>query len=333
MTDSKQKILLIDANNMLFRAFCANPALSSKGHHVGGILGFFYSLQKGIKDVNPHRIFVIWDGRGGAKRRREVVPDYKEGRKAPKPLSLNRTHDIQATPEEEKQSLYYQQGRVIELLNNFPFIQLCENGVEADDFISYLCNKYSISDKYMKVIISNDKDFIQLTNESTILYRPITDEYITHKSFLEKEGVHPNNMALARSVEGDPGDNLPGVKGVGRKTLIKIFPELSTDKFVTVDEFLQFCTDRDTRASKLILADKTIVSRNYEVMQLYSPLVPVQTSIKIDQQIEDYSPDVSVSSFYDSILQEGIEKASFYHLTNQAYKILKDYTNERSISS
>jgi len=326
----KKKVLIIDANNMLFRSYCANPALSVKGHHVGGILGFFYSLQKAIKDVNPHRIFIVWDGRGGSKKRREIVPEYKEGRKAPKPMTLNRTHDIQLSPDEEKISLYYQQGKVIELLNNFPFVQLCENGVEADDFISYLCNKYSIADNYMKVIISNDKDFIQLTNESTILYRPATEEYLTYKSFLKSEGIHPNNMALARAVEGDKGDNLEGVKGVGRKTLVKIFPELSLPKFVTTDEFFEMCEQRDCRPSKLILEFKDKVKRNYDVMQLYMPMVPAITAVKIDNQIDSYVPDVSVPTFYETISQEGIEKASFAAMTNHAYKMLKDYNNERS---
>ena len=327
----KTKILLVDGLNMFYRAFCANPALSTKGHHVGGILGFFYSLQKGIKDVNPHRIFVIWDGRGGSKKRREIRSDYKDGRKPPKPITLNRTHDIQLSEEEEKTSLYYQQGRTIELLNNLPFIQLCESGVEADDFISYLCAKYSTKESCMKVIISNDKDFIQLTDDSTILYRPVTQEYVTYKSFLEAEGVHPANMALARAIEGDMGDNLSGVKGVGRKTIIKVFPEFSSSEFITTDKLFSLCEERkEIRACKLILEEKEIVQQNYDVMQLYAPLVPAVTAMKIDQQIADYIPDISLSSFYDSIEKEGIEGTSFSAMTNHAYKMIKDYKNERS---
>lgn len=327
----KQKILLIDANNMFFRAYCANPALSVKGHHVGGILGFFYSLQKAIKDVNPHRIFVVWDGRGGSKKRREIRSDYKDGRKPPKPITLNRTHDIQLNEDEEKASLYYQQGRVIELLNKLPFIQLCENGVEADDFISYLCAKYSEKEKCMKVIISNDKDFIQLTDPSTILYRPITKEYVTYKSFIESDGIHPKNMALARAIEGDMGDNLSGVKGVGRKTILKIFPEFSKEEFITVDKLFELCEERsEARPSKLILADKEVVQQNYEVMQLYMPLVPILAALKIDQQIETFEPNVSTSGFYDIIRDEGIEGTSFSALTEHAYKMIKDYKNERS---
>jgi len=326
--NNPKKILLIDGNNMLFRAYCANPALSIKGHHVGGILGFLYSLQKAIKDINPHRIFIIWDGRGGSKKRREIVPEYKEGRKAPKPMTLNRTHDIQLSPEEEKISLYYQQSKVIELLNNLPFIQLCEEGVEADDFIAHLCLKYSGHDNYMKVIISNDKDFIQLTNESTILYRPAKMEYVTYKSFLLEEGIHPNNMALARAIEGDIGDNLDGVKGVGRKTIIKIFPEFSKSEIITLDSFFKMCEERSVRSSKLILENKDKVIRNYKVMQLYTPMVPMLASIKIDNQIQSYSPNVNISSFNDILLQEGIEKTYYTHMTDHSYKMIKDYKNE-----
>lgn len=320
---NKKKILLIDANNLFFRCYTANPGLNSNGEHIGGIVGFFYSLQKAIKDIKPHQIFLIWDGRGGSKKRREIRSDYKDGRKPPRPLRFNRAHDIQKDPEDEKISLYYQQQRVIEILNHLPFPQICEEGVEADDLISFL-NSHFQCDDFIKIIISNDRDFIQLTDECTILYRPATKEYITYKSFLETEGIHPRNMALARAIEGDNADNLSGVNGVGRKTIIKHFPELASPKQLTLDEFKDLCETKDTNASKKILLQFETVELNYKIMQLYMPLINVLSRERVLNQISDFDYPLNSSLFKEEFKKDLIIGASFGALIEHSRLVIKE---------
>lgn len=330
-TSNKKKVLLIDANNMFFRAYTASPALGTKGNHVGGITGFLYSLQKSIKDINPHKVFIVWDGRGGSKKRREIREDYKDGRKPPKPLKLNRAHDIQHSEEDEKQSLYYQQSRVIQLMNSFPYMQICEPGVEADDCISYLSHKFGCQDNNLKIIVSNDKDFIQLTDECTILYRPATQQYVTYKSFVTEEGIHPKNMALARAIEGDKADNLSGVYRVGRKTLAKKYPELSENKFLSLDEFRKLLEDKkDCKTSQAILSEYTIVKQNYEIMQLYAPLVPANTALDLNRNIQDYTPIFSPDSIKSFLSEEGIVGISLGVMFEHSYKIIKEKWYDRS---
>lgn len=321
---NKKKILLIDANNMFFRSYCASPALNTKGEHVGGLLGFFYSLQKSIKDISPHEIFVIWDGAGGSKKRREIRKDYKDGRKPPKPLRFNRTHDVQSTIDDEKKSLYYQQQRVIEILNYLPFIQICETGIEADDLISYLNEKY-ICDDYLKIIISNDRDFIQLTDPCTILYRPAKQEYITHKSFLEAEGIHPCNMALSRAIEGDNADNLSGVKGIGRKTILKHFPEFSLNDQIGIDQLKKICESKENcKPANSILENLDIVEMNYKIMQLYMPLMTVEAKCHVDDQIDSFQYGLNAKAFFDEWDKESIIGTSFSALISHAKKIVKE---------
>lgn len=321
---NKRKILLIDAANMFFRAYTASPALSSNGHHVGGILGFFYSLQKSIKDIKPHNVFIIWDGQGGSKKRREIRKDYKDGRKPPKPLRLNRVHDIQGDASDEKKSLYYQQHRVIEILNHLPFIQLCESGIEADDLISFLVSKYSC-DEYLKIIISNDRDFIQLTDECTILYRPAKQEYITYKTHLESEGIHPKNMALSRAIEGDNSDNLSGVKGVGRKTIAKNFPMFASPEQVSIDDLKKICESKeDCKPAKAILENIETVEMNYKIMQLYMPLITVDAKMKVESIIDDYQYNIDIKSFKEEWKKESIMSVSFFPLLEHANKIVKE---------
>lgn len=323
------KILIIDGNNMLYRSFTANPALNGNGQHVGGILGFFYSLQKSIKDVTPHQVIIVWDGRGGSRKRREIRKDYKEGRKPPKPLQFNRVHDKQGEGDDEKISLYYQQQRVIEILNHLPFIQLCEEGTEADDLISYINSRYSCKENYLKIIVSNDGDFIQLTNECTILYRPAKKEYITHKLFIEREGVHPLNMALSRAIEGDNADNLSGVKGVGRKTIVKHFPEFSKPEQIGLDDLKKMCESKvDCKPAKAILSQMEIVDQNYRIMQLYMPLITVTTRIRVDEQIDSFQFKMNSTLFREEWIKELITGTSFTPLLDHSYKMIRKIKND-----
>lgn len=318
----KKKILLIDGNNMFFRAYCASPALNINGDHVGAITGFMYSLQKCIKNIRPHKIFVVWDGQGGSRKRQDIRTDYKEGRKAPRPIRLNRALDIPSSEEEETNSRLYQMSVIIQLLNELPIVQLCEKGVEADDFISYLNAMYSC-DAHLKVIVSNDKDFMQLLNNCTILFRPITEEYVTFKSVVGEFCVHPQNMALARAIVGDTSDNLSGVSGVGFKKLTKLIPEFAdASKTLSIDDVQKLCEERkDSKASKAILDCIDVVKQNYSIMQLYMPMIPFESKNKVDEQISSFKYNLNMDNFTSLLKKEGIFGSSLTELLKHCESI------------
>ena len=311
---------------MLIRSYSASPTLNEKGIHIGGISGFFYSLQKTIKDTNPSEVIVCWDGSSGSKKRQEMNSAYKEGRKVPRPAQFNRALNIQFSPEEERESLYRQQRRVIEILNTLPYQQICEDGVEADDIIAFLNSYYSCAEDYLKIIISNDKDFIQLTDKCTILYRPVKHEYITYKSFLASDGIHPNNMALSRALEGDSSDNLPGVKGIGRKTIAKKFPEFANPEFITIDKLVELCESRaaSEKSAVKILEDIEVVKTNYKIMQLYMPMIPAHTSIKLREVLQGYKPDINVKLFEEEMKSEGIIGSAYTALILHGLRVVGD---------
>ena len=87
---------------------------------------------------------------------------------------------------------------------------------------------------WQKIIVSNDKDFMQICDEETVLWRPVKDEILNTKRIVEQTGVHPTNMALARAIIGDSSDNLPGIKGAGFKTVAKRLGFLSESKTHTI---------------------------------------------------------------------------------------------------
>ena len=220
-----KRLLIIDALNMYFRAYIVDPSLSTNGQPIGGIKGFTKILQKQIRESKPDEVIICWDGQGGSQRRKAQNKGYKEGRK---PIRLNR--EIRNLSEnEEVANKVWQQTRLIEYLNNLSIIQLMLPGVEADDIISYVCQMPHYAD-WQKVIVSSDKDFIQLCDDTTVLYRPIQKQVLNSTRIVEDYGIHPVNFAMARAIAGDKSDNLPGVGGVGLPTIAKRLPFLKENK-------------------------------------------------------------------------------------------------------
>ena len=225
MSEGIKRVLIVDALNAYLRAYIVDPSVSTNGQPIGGLKGFIKILQKLVRLTKPNAIVVCWDGPNGSKKRKTMDKNYKQGRK---PIRLNRSvHNL--TDDEELQNKIWQQGRVVEYLNNMPIIQTMLPEIEADDVISHVCSLGHF-DNWQKIIVSNDKDFMQLCDEKTVLWRPVKDEILNSKRIVEQTGVHPTNMALARAVIGDASDNLPGVKGAGFKTIAKRIGFLSEEK-------------------------------------------------------------------------------------------------------
>ncbi len=167
MVDSSMKrVMIVDALNAYFRAFIVNPSLSVHGQPIGGLKGFLSILQKLCRDIKPDSVVIVWDGPGGSRKRREQNKNYKEGRK---PIRVNRPTNLSA--EEQQANMAWQQIRLVEYLNELPVIQFRFDEIEADDVIAYLTRTEQYRG-WEKVIVSNDKDFIQLCDDETVLWRP-----------------------------------------------------------------------------------------------------------------------------------------------------------------
>lgn len=233
----KKSILIFDAYNNFIRAYVANPSINTNGEPIGGIVGFLKIIQKYVKQYDPDLIFVCWDGQGGSQKRKSIFKDYKSGRS---PVRLNRFSNL-LSENQQDQNKMWQVQRIIEYFNNMPIIQLLCDHVEADDLIAYVCNFEEYSE-YDKIIISNDKDFIQLVSDDVTLVRPTQDEILTPKTTVENYGIHPRNFCLAKSITGDESDNIEGIPGAGFKTLNKRFPMLSESKRVTLTTLLDHAT-------------------------------------------------------------------------------------------
>lgn len=215
------KIMLIDGNSIVNRAFYGVPLLSnSKGQYTNAIYGFFNILFKMTDDEKPEYIGVAFDLKAPTFRHKKFE-DYKGTRKA--------------MPEE----LASQMPVLKELLKLLNIKQYSLEGYEADDILGTL-SKQAEEKGYETVVVSGDRDLLQLASESLKIKIPKTikgktevEDYYA-KDVVEKYGVTPTEFIEVKALMGDSSDNIPGVPSIGEKTAIKIIQQ-----FKTVDEAIK----------------------------------------------------------------------------------------------
>ena len=299
-----KRLLIIDGQNMFIRNYVMSPQLDINGNPIGGLTGFMRSLQKEVRRAKPDRVAICWEGPGGSQKRREKNKNYKLGRKAPR---LNREYTF-ATPEEERENKYSQLVRLTEYLDNLPILQLSIENVEADDIIAWLCHCNEYSD-WQKLIISNDKDFIQLCDDKTVLVRPGKNEEVLNKNnVLEQYNIHPRNFAWARAITGDKSDNLEGVKGLGLATVAKRFSFLSENQDYTLKDIMTHAKNNNSKikAYQNVLDSEEIIASNYEIMQLYTSTISSQGVNKLKYAIKNDGVDLNRSQIRKMLLKDGI---------------------------
>jgi len=306
-TDMK-RVLIVDALNMFIRAYIVDPSLSTNGQPIGGIKGTIKIMQTLVRLTSPDEIVVVWDGPNGSNKRKSIDKNYKEGRA---PLRLNRAVN-NLSDEEVVHNKMWQQTRVIEYFNEMPIVQVMLPEIEADDVISYL-TQMDYYKGWQKVIASNDKDFFQLCDDETVVYRPTGGELMNKKRIITEIGVHPRNMALARAIAGDASDNLPGIKGAGLVSVKKRLSFLASEKDYTIDEVIEFCENADSKLKFYtnMIEGKDTIAHNYKMMQLYSPLMSVQSKKMVRHAVENFECTFNKTTVIKYMREDGFGEISW----------------------
>jgi len=316
------RLMVVDGNNQYLRAYIVNPTLSTNGQPIGGVVGTLKILQKLCKEINPDQVIICWDGENGSSKRKSMNKNYKEGRS---PIRLNR--DVRnLSDNEEFENKVWQQTRLAEYLNQLPVIQFLYPNIEADDLVSYVVNHPQYAD-WQKVIVSSDKDFIQLVDDKTILFRPIQEEILNTKRVVEKYGIHPNNFAIARAIVGDDSDNIKGVRGVGMTTVSKKVPMLLEQKTYYVDDVIKYCADKEGKAYENIVLSVDTIKDNYKIMQLASPQISIQTKQLINDVLEEFSPQFNQMEFKKMSIQDGFGVVDFSTL----FTVMKKFVYNKDV--
>lgn len=317
----KNRVLIIDALNAYLRAYIVDPSLSTNGQPIGGIKGFIKILQKLVRETKPNQIAVIWDGPNGSAKRKKMDKNYKDGRK---PLKLNRAfHNL--TDQEVGENKMWQQARIMEYLNQMPIIQTIIPEIEADDVISYLTTMPYYKG-WNKIIVSNDKDFMQLCDEETVLLRPVKNEILNKQRIVEQTGIHPTNMALARAIIGDSSDNLPGIRGAGFATVAKRLNFLSTEKNYSIDEVIEFCENVADKVKfyNNVAENKHVVEHNYKMMQLYAPQMSVQSKIFVQDAVENFDFSYNKTEIIRMMREDGFGELNWEDLRTNLNRISRE---------
>lgn len=297
------KVLVVDALNTFIRAFSMLKSLNPKGQHIGGLIGFLRSLGYLVRIHEPTRVILVFDGKGSSINRRNIDPNYKANRDNLKVTNWG----MFDSREEERESMAIQMRRLLDYLDCLPLQLVSLEKVEADDIISYLGQEFSSRGSNV-IIVSSDKDFLQLIRPNLDIYAPIKKKLITSTNIKEEFSILPENYLIVKALSGDNSDNLRGVKGAGVKTLSRMFPELSK-KPVNLDYIYNLCEENIDKRKIFarIIHDWDIVQRNYNLMNLLTPRLSDDEKIHIIEELKKPVSKLNTGAFLHHLDQDGIE--------------------------
>ena len=256
-----KKIIMIDGNNLMFRSYYAtayngNFMNNSKGFPTNALFGFVNMIHKIINEENPEYVIVAFDK--GKTFRHQEYEDYKGGRVE--------------TPDELKK-----QFPIAKKLLTAMGIKYYEiDNYEADDIIGTFA-KFCDDDKdFIGTIVSSDKDLLQLISNDVDIKLLKQKDYIRYneKNFEEAYGIKPINVIDLKALMGDSSDNIPGVKGVGEKTALKLLHE-----YKTLDGIYENADNIKGKLGEKIRNDKENAYKSYHLATIVKN-VPMEITIE-----------------------------------------------------
>jgi len=311
LRERNSRVLIIDGLNTFIRSWTTNPTMNEDGDHTGGVIGSLKSIGYQIREFNPTRVVVTFDGKDGSKSRKQIHEGYKAGREKNR-FRVNRTYGEMMSEEDERLSMRQQFVWLNDILDYLPVSTMVYDGIEADDTIAYLTQYTQNELDGEVVIVSTDKDFLQLVSDKVLVFSPTKKKLYNRQVVFDEFGIWPQNLLLYRTLDGDKSDNIPGIRGCGIKTLLKRFPELSEDRLITHEEFFQMCEEKSGKIKLYndILEAKDQLLMNKRLMELDEPHIPTNQKMKI----------------LDRFREEDIEfkKIDFLRV-GQKYKILQNW--------
>ncbi|MGC9031411.1 MAG: 5'-3' exonuclease [Minisyncoccia bacterium] len=291
--------LILDSNSILHRAFHALPLLTNKkGEPTNAVYGFLLIFFRAIKDLKPDYIVSCFDFPAPTFRHKEFK-NYK----------------IQRPPTPKELSL--QIPKIKKVLESFNIVILEKEGYEADDLVGSLCKKF---EDIFKIILSSDTDLFQLIDKNTNIYfvrngfknSILYDE----KKFKEEFNFSPQQFIDFKAIKGDPSDNIPGVKGIGKKTaahLLEQFQNLENLYFEIENKNCKI----EEKLKNILLSQKDLAILSYS-------LVKLDKNVKIDNRMEDFS----FPNFNPEKVKKTLNELGFKSLVKRVDEILKIYENK-----
>ena len=255
-----EKIILVDGNNLLFRSYYAtayngNFMNNSKGFPTNALFGFVNMINKIVAEENPVYMLVAFDK--GKTFRHEKYTEYKGGRGE--------------TPDELKKQFPIAK----ELLTAMGIKYYEIDNYEADDIIGTFSHMCDNDPNYQGLIISSDKDLLQLISDEVEMKLLKSKDYIRYdkESFKEEWGIDPIKVVDLKALMGDTSDNIPGVKGIGEKTALKLLQTYST-----LDGIYENIDNISGKLQEKLITDKENAYMSYDLATIYTK-VPLEINL------------------------------------------------------
>ena len=249
--DKEKTIYLIDGSAYIHRAYHAIRSLSnSKGLPTNAVFGFTRMLIKLIEERNPPYAVMIFDSKGPTFRH-EMYADYKANRASmPDDMSIQLPYIKEVT-----------RGF------NLPAIEM--EGYEADDLIGALA-RMAEEAGFFVVMVTGDKDFMQLVTEKTIVWDPMKEKTIDADSIRKDLGIEPRQIVDMMGLSGDAVDNIPGVPGIGRKTALDLIKKFGSMELLY--EQIDTITKKKQHDNLVQYKDQAFLSRELATINKNAPL-------------------------------------------------------------
>jgi DNA polymerase-1 len=297
-----KRILVFDGLNLFFRNFAIMNMINTQGTHVGGLGGFFRSLGAMIRDIEPTEVYIIMDGEGSTHNRKNIIPEYKGNRNVTRITKHLVFNDLQ----DEEDSKIDQIVRVVQYLKLLPVKTLILEKVEADDVISFLSKNIELEENDKFFILSSDQDFLQLINNNVFVYRPMEKKLYNSKNVKEKFNVYPQNFLIYKTLIGDNSDNLPGVKGMGKGKIFKLFPKLLGPEIVDLKDIYDISAEKfeENLIYSRIVQNYKNLEKQYRIMDLGNPMILEEDEEYLKECIKEDPPKLQPDLFLSLYRQD-----------------------------
>ncbi len=299
--NKQNRLILIDGSAYIFRAYYGLPPMNrSDGTPINAVFGFTNMLVKLIEDYREDKMIVVFDA-ARENFRNKIFKDYKANRGE--------------TPED----LIPQFDIIRECVDAFNIPQIEIEGFEADDIIATYC-QLAEKQNIESIIVSSDKDLMQLVNEDTTMLDPMKNKKIGIDQVIEKFGLPPEKVIQIQALTGDKVDNIPGAPGIGPKTALQLIEE-----FGDVHSLIKNATKiTQEKRRNIILDNKDEILVSLELVKLKKD---IKLPLKIDN-IHTYSSIDRNENLSKFLSNQGF-KSIAERLKNNLF-IIKQSSNDKS---
>ncbi len=259
---NNKRLVIVDGSSLFFRAYYAVPQMLSQDNYpVGALYGFIQSLKFVLRRVlsKKHESFlaVALDVGGGSNFRYEIYDSYKNNRKAAPP------------------DLIYQLQLSQPMLDAFGIKYLYDKNCEADDVIAAYA-KHAAEQNYEVVIVSGDKDLMQLISDRILFFDITKKKFCNFTDVYDKFGVRPDQICDYLSIVGDRADNIPGIRGIGKKIAAELLKNFENLEYI----YENIHNIEQPRVRKLL-------ENGYESAILSRKLVMLKDNLMLQHTIDD----------------------------------------------